>query len=441
MIENVDMFIKALLKMPVDDYPRSKMINKLSPSRLHLISALCIFTFCMLMIASSRGMGETYGIFLLPLSDTFGWNRASVTSIYAVYMVSFGFGSLLSGIAYDRFGPRFNYSFGLLLLSACYGLAGSLTSIVDFYLMIGVFGGLGAAMVGIVPMQSLISKWFIHKRTTALSIAYSGQGIGVMILAPTSQFLIEQFGWQGAYSFASYGFILMLVLVLLMPWRCIAKGAPSFQAKKPIPLFQAHRSSTEISLREAIHRAEFWGFFTIFGASAISIFGISLQLVAYLVEQHVSIVQAAFAFGCMGMLTILGITVTGILSERYPRHLIASVSYGLTLVGILALAALQFYFSWALLVLFIFAFGFSAGARGPIVTAQMAEMFAGRGLASIFGATNVGQGCGAALGAFIAGYLFDLTGSYNTGFVVSFFFAVLGLSIFWFVPAIRYGKR
>jgi MFS family permease len=386
-------------------------------------------------------MGETYGIFLLPLSDNFGWNRASVTSIYAVYMVSFGFGSLLSGIAYDRFGPRFNYSFGLLLLSACYGFAGSLTSIVDFYLVIGVCGGLGAAMVGIVPMQSLISKWFIHKRTTALSIAYSGQGIGVMVLAPTSQFMIEAFGWQGAYSFVSYGFIVMLVLVLLLPWRRIAKGVHVASAKNQKILIEASRSSAEISLREAIYRSEFWGFFTIFGASAISIFSISLQLVAYLVEQSISIVQAAFAFGCVGMLTILGITVTGILSERYPRHLIASISYCLTLIGILALAALQFYFSWALLVLFIVTFGFSAGARGPIVTAQMAEMFAGRGLASIFGATNVGQGCGAALGAFMAGYLFDLTGGYNTGFVMSLMFAVLGLSMFWFVPAIRHGKR
>lgn len=417
------------------------MNNKPSPTHLHLISALCVFAFCMLMIASSRGMGETYGVFLLPLSDSFGWNRANVTSIYAVYMVSFGFGSLLSGIAYDQFGPRFNYSFGLLLLSACYGFAGSLSSIIEFYMVIGVCGGLGAAMVGIVPMQSLISKWFTHKRTTALSIAYSGQGIGVMVLAPTSQFMIEAFGWQGAYSIVSYGFIVMLVLVLLLPWRLIAKGVHVASAKNQKISIEASRSNTEISLCEAIYRAEFWGFFTIFGASAISIFSVSLQLVAYLVEQGISIVQAAFAFGCMGMLTILGITVTGILSERYPRHLIASISYGLTLIGILALAALQFYFSWALLVLFIITFGFSAGARGPIVTAQMAEMFAGRGLASIFGATNVGQGCGAALGAFMAGYLFDLTGSYNTGFMMSLMFAVLGLSMFWFIPAIRHVKR
>jgi MFS family permease len=86
-------------------------------------------------------------------------------------------------------------------------------------------------------------------------------------------------------------------------------------------------------------------------------------------------------------------------------------------------------------------FGLSAGARGPIITTQMAELFAGRGLASIFGATNIGQGCGAAIGAFMAGFLYDTTGGYNTGFVISLFFALIGLSMFWIVPAIRHGQK
>lgn len=416
-------------------------------SFVQLLPALFVFAFCMLMIATSRGMGETYGIFLLPMSESFGWNRANVTSIYAVYMISFGLGSLVSGVVYDRLGPRFNYTVGLLLLSTCYGFAGSMTSLFSFYLVIGLCGGLGAAMVGIVPMQSLVSKWFTRGRTTALSIAYSGQGIGVMVMAPTAQIVIENRGWQGAYSLASYGFIAIFALASLLPWRRIAQGVSA----PPMPKVQQNTkegskpraldSKAGISLRQAIRLPEFWGFFTIFGASAISIFSISLQVVAFLVEQKFSIAQAAFAFGSMGMLTILGIALTGILAERYPRHIIASVSYALTFIGILALAALQFYSGWVLLVVFIVTFGLSAGARGPIITAQMAEMFAGRGLASIFGATNVGQGCGAGLGAFMAGFLFDLTGSYNVGFAMSFLFALLGLSMFWLVPAIRHGKR
>jgi len=181
------------------------------------LAALFVFAFCLVMIASSRGMGETYAIFLLPLSETFGWNRANVTSIYAIYMVAFGFGSLLSGLVFDRFGPRFNYMIGLTLLAGCYGFAGKLDSLVSFYLVIGICGGIGAAMVGIVPTQSLISRWFHRRRGTVLSIAYSGQGIGVMLLAPAAQLAIQQFGWQQAYGLASLGFVMVFILMVFLP--------------------------------------------------------------------------------------------------------------------------------------------------------------------------------------------------------------------------------
>ncbi len=412
-----------------------------------LMAALAVFAFCMMMIAASRGMGESYAIFLLPLAENFSWNRANVTSIYSVYMVSFGVGSLLSGLVFDRLGPRFNYIIGLSLLAGCYGFAGHLNSILAFYFVIGVCGGIGAAMVGIVPAQSLISRWFITGRTTALSIAYSGQGIGVMLLAPAAQIAIDALGWQAAYQLASYGFMAAFMLILLLPWRTISAGitmpakpksiqplAPSDTAKSQF------QDSQDLTLSEAIYRLEFWGFFTIFGASAVSIFAVSLQAVAYLIERGFSSVEAAFAFGFVGMLTIIGIALTGILAERFPRHIIATGSYGLTIIGVIALAFMQIYPGWSLLTIFVLCFGLSAGARGPIITAQMAELFAGRGLASIFGATNIGQGCGAALGAFLAGYLYDKTGGYNTGFIISLVFAGIGLSVFWFVPAIRHGK-
>ena len=303
-----------------------------------------------------------------------------------------------------------------------------------------------------MPTQSLIARWFVRGRTTALSIAYSGQGIGVMMLAPAAQITIEAVGWQDAYMLASYGFIGAFILILLLPWTQIAAGVngaastahanASADQHDALPAnTRAHKAKTGLSLSEAIKRPEFWGFFTIFGASAVAVFSVSLQAVAYLIERGFSTVQAAFTFGCIGMLTILGIALTGILAERFSRHLIATLSYGLTIIGILALAALQLYPSWWMLALFVVPFGLSAGARGPIITAQMAELFAGQGLASIFGATNIGQGCGAALGAFLAGYLYDLTGGYNSGFAISLGFACLGLSMFWFVPAIRHGKQ
>ena len=140
------------------------------------------------------------------------------------------------------------------------------------------------------------------------------------------------------------------------------------------------------------------------------------------------------------MLNFVGMVLTGLAADKYPRHIVATVSYLLSFIAIFSLALMQLFPSIILLILFILGFGLSAGARGPIITTLMAEIFAGKGLASIYGATNLGQGLGAATGALIALFLFDLTGGYNFGFLICTIFTFLGALLFWTVPQIRYAK-
>jgi MFS family permease len=151
-------------------------------------------------------------------------------------------------------------------------------------------------------------------------------------------------------------------------------------------------------------------------------------------------VQAAFSFGIAGILNFVGMVLTGLAADKWPRHIVATVSYILSFIAILSLALMQLYSSVFFLILFIIGFGLSAGARGPIITTLMAEIFAGKGLASIYGATNLGQGIGAASGAIIAGFLFDLTGGYNFGFLLCTAFTFFGALMFWTVPQIRHAK-
>ncbi|OED36156.1 hypothetical protein AB833_28480 [Chromatiales bacterium (ex Bugula neritina AB1)] len=388
------------------------------------------------MTAISRGMGETFGVFLLPLSEQFSWERATVTSVYSVYMVSLGIGSLLSGMAFDRFGARFNYTLGVTLLAFGYGMAGSLDQLWQFYVSIGLFGGIGAAMVGIVPTQSLVSRWFDKRLASALSVAYAGQGLGALMMVPLTQLAIDNFGWTGAYKASGLLFAVVLVMVLLLPWRAIEQGAHANPRMAP-----GGKSAGGPSLSEALKTRAFWGFFFIFTTTAIGIFGISLQSVAYLIERGFTEVEAALAFGVVGMLSFAGMALTGLAADHWPRHIVASCSYMLSFIGIGALALLQLYPGWLLLLVYVITFGLSAGARGPIITTLMAETFAGKGLASIYGASNLGQGLGAAFGAFGAGLLFDLTDGYNTGFALCSVFTFIGASLFWLVPEIRYAKK
>ena len=90
-----------------------------------------------------------------------------------------------------------------------------------------------------------------------------------------------------------------------------------------------------------------------------------------------------------------------------------------------------------LLIIFVVCLGLSSGARGPIITTLMAEQFAGRGLASIYGAANIGQGVGAAFGALMTGILYDVTGNYNAGFLFCVLSLLFGLTLFWLIPEIR----
>jgi MFS family permease len=400
------------------------------------LAALCVLAFCVLLTALSRGMGETFGVFLLPLSAEFGWERAQVTSVYSVYMVCLGLGSLVSGLAFDRFGARVSYTCGVALLIGAYASAGHLSELWHFYLCIGLLGGVGAAMVGIVPMQSLVSRWFDRRLGTALSVAYAAQGLGALMMVPAAQLAIDHFGWADAYGLSGWMFAAVLLLVLFMPWRRIAEGAVDNPRKA-----RGGKATGGLNLRQALRTRAFWGFFFIFAFTAIGIFGISLQSVAYLVDRGFSEVEAALAFGIVGMLSFAGMTLTGLAADYWPRHIVSTCSYLLSFIGIAALALLQWFPNWFIVGIYVIAFGLSAGARGPIITTLMAEIFAGRGLASIYGASNLGQGLGAALGAFGAGLLFDLTGGYNVGFLVCSVFTFLGALLFWVVPEIRYGRR
>ena len=411
------------------------LFNLIIMARPFIAPALVLF-FCLIMTAMSRGMGESYGVFLLPLSFHFNWDRATVASVYSIYMLNLGFGSLIAGIAFDKLGPRFNYIFGTILLTLCYGGASLSSNLWQLYLFLGVFGGIGAAMVGIIPTQSLVSRWFNRRLSTALSIAYSGQGLGTLTMAPTAQFLINWVGWNMAYGYAGAVFLIILFLISILPWRQISEGAKSNPRRA-----DGGHASGGVSLINALKTPLFWGFFMIFFTTAFAIFGVSLQVVAYLVEQGFTEVEAALSFGLVGMLAFAGMALTGIAGDIWPRHIVATISYSLSLLGIAALVLLQFYHNWFILSIFILGFGLSAGARGPIVTTLMAEIFAGRGLASIYGAANLGQGVGAAFGAYSSGLFFDFTGNYNIGFAAYSIFAIIGASLFWLVPEIKLAKR
>jgi MFS family permease len=394
-----------------------------------------IVVFCLLMAAVGRGMGETYAVFLLPLSSEMGWERAGVASVFAAFIVAMGVFSPLSGHLFDRYGARFVYMLGITCLGVGYYLTGSLNALWQFYLCVGVLNGFGAALIWQVPAQSLISRWFDKNLATAISFAYAGYGFGLLAFAPIAQLLIQSHGWRGAYQYFGVAFLCLLPLVAMVPWKRIEQGAPGNPRRT-----KTGRAKGGYSLREALGTRVFWAMFIIYFMTSMAIFGVSIQSVTYLIERGFSSLEAAGAFGIAGMLSFAGMFLTGIAADRFGRPLVATISYVLTIIGVCGLASLQLLPEKLLIFAWVIPYGLSMGARGPIITTLMAKLFHGRGLGAIYGMTIMGQGVGAGISAWGGGLIYDLTGGYNLTFAISIISALFCIALFWLVPEIRYGR-
>ena len=411
------------------------MSTAVTPAPRTLLMGLFIVGICLVMAAVGRGMGETYAVFLLPLSTDLGWERAGVASVFAAFITAMGLFSPLSGHLFDRFGARFVYMTGISCLGAGYYLAGELTTLWQFYLVMGVLNGFGAALIWQVPAQSLISRWFDKNLATAISFAYAGYGFGLLTLAPVAQLLIDARGWRVAYQDFGLAFLVLLPIVAMLPWKRIERGAPGNPRRT-----KAGRAEGGYSLGEALKTRVFWAMFVIYFMTSMAIFGVSVQSVAYLVERGFDTLEAAGAFGIAGMLSFAGMFLTGAAADRYGRSLVATISYLLTIIGVCGLALLQIFPDKYLVFAWIIPYGLSMGARGPIITTLQATLFHGRGLGAIYGMTIMGQGIGAGISAWGGGLIYDLTGGYNLTFGISIASALICIGLFWLVPEVRHGR-
>ena len=380
----------------------------------------------------SRGIGESYAVFLLPLAREFGADRGALTGVYSTYMLFAGIMSPLAGTAFDRLGPRFCYCVGLALFGSAYALAGWLGALWQLYLLIGVAGGIGAALVGMVPASGLANRWFRARLASAMGVLYAALGTGLLIIAPGTQWLIERLGWRGAYHALGGLLLALLPLVLALPWRRIAAGPPRAGG----PQRAARQQGQGVDHRARARNAAFWALFGVMFVTSVTTYAIGVQAVAYLVEIGFAPLEAASVYGLVGMISIVGMLGSGVLAERIGERPVATLSYCSTIVGIGMLALLEWQRANLLVAAFVLLFGTMQGSRGPLVAVLAARNFSGGGLGTVYGTIMVGMGLGGAVGSWPAGTLHDLTGGYRAGFLLAALCAACGLALFWTVRAL-----
>jgi MFS family permease len=416
------------MRMDQDAVSERAATNPPKPARV----ALGVLALCFTLSVLGRGLGESFTVFLKPISESFGWDRAEVVSVYSLSALAGGLAAPLVGRLFDRSGPRTVYSLGLFLLGAAFLIAGLAQHLWQFQLSLGLCVGIGIAFIGNVPNSILLGRWFGPRLPTAMAVVYSATGAGVLILLPASQILIDRAGWRGAYQIFGGIALLLLVPLLVLPWRVFAGGSPQLVKRATADI--ADQGWTLLS---AMRHHAFWALFSTFFFTAIGMYAIAPQVVAYLIDAGFPPLQAATAWGFSGVVLLFGMLGVSSLDGIIGRRPSVLFSYALSIVGILLLWALQWYPNFWVLTGFVVCFGSMIGSRGPLLTATAMKIFRGERLGTIYGTISIGSGLGSAFGSWSGGLIHDWTHSYNPMIAFALIAVLLGMIPFLLVPALR----
>jgi MFS family permease len=352
------------------------------------------------MVSFAAIVPYTFGLFLKPLSSSFGWHREATSAGFSIAALTVAAASPGLGFLLDRYKPRRIILPCIVVFSVAYASLALLTPhLLHFYLTFFVIGlvGNGTAYIG---YSRAISTWFNRRRGFALSIMLAGSALGAIVLPVLAQAVITHMGWRAAY----------LTLGLL----AFAVGFPLtavFVRERPAAQ-QDQEVSTEMGepVAKALATPAFWIIAATVCLYAISVNGAIAHLSALLTDRGVSASGAAWSVSIIGATGLIGRLLTGLFLDRFFGPRVSQIMLLLTVVGILLLSVASSLTAGLIAAGFI---GFSMGSEGDITPYLLGRYFGLKRFSTLYALTWTTYAVGGATGPILVGRVFDTLGSYR----------------------------
>lgn len=354
----------------------------------------------------------SFGVFFKPMEKEFGWSRALISSGYTGFLLGYAISALAAGRLADRYSPR-----PILFLSACLaGLGVSLCSSVQsinqlrFFLLIG---GLGAGGTFSVP-TSLVQRWFYKKPRAgfALGVVVAGVGTGALVFTPLVNYLILLYGWRNSYLIVGILFFFTIGLSSLIVKRSPEETRVISETAEGIPNPVRSRGLTTAQI---LLNPSFAGITFIHCSVSFAFHTISVHLVPYAVDIGITSTISAVALGLLGGFSVPGRIISGFIADRVGWQKIIILSLFGMAFSVLLLSMLKAV--W-MLYCFVLLYGICHGSRVAANVGILGEFFGMNSLGEIIGIVMaIGMLIGA-LAPYLAGFIFDITGSYFIDFMI-----------------------
>src|SRR5262245_29846256 len=210
---------------------------------------------CVVTLALAYGVYYAYSVFLVALLREFGWSRSVLAGAFSIFSLVHGAANPVLGWSGDRIGPRRLIMAGGLLLGAALWVDSLIASRWQLYLAFGVLTAAGVSTAGWTPAVMLVQRQFSQRLGLALAITGSGIGLGIFLVVPICQAMIDAFGWRWAFRVLA---VVTAAWIIPATWLALPATAAPRPRREPTASRERTASGAELTLLAAVASAPFW---------------------------------------------------------------------------------------------------------------------------------------------------------------------------------------
>jgi len=403
-----------------------------------VVAASWLAVFCLF------GYRSTFSVLQGPMAKAMGWTTSQTSLGYSLMMTVYAITAFFSGMIIDRWGTRPAYFIGAVFASLGFFVTSRVQEYWQYLLVYALFAGIGTGMLWVSSTVS-VRKWYVGRTyATMWGIAFAGAPIAQVVLSLGVKAALLRTDWRAAMQVLA-----IVVFVALVLAGILARKNPEGYGLKPFGLTAGGAAAKEEynwSIKEAFSNFAIWGTILAFLTSMLAEFLIWTQVVRFWTEDaKLSLSSATNLYVAIGLAGIVTMPLMGVVADKLVAKLgleskarktmlifapicgavacvllLVSLTPGMTIIAGL-IACLLFAIYWAIEP------GGCAGYAGSV--------YGRKTLGKIWGlATLIVMGIGPAVGSFMGGYLFDVSGTYRYSIIFALSAYVVSAIVASFLP-------
>lgn len=353
-----------------------------------------------MLVAQGPVIVFTLGLFIGPISNEFGWDRASISFAGGAAGLCSALTVPLLGVLMDRWGVRRVLIPAIVAFGASVALIGASPNSLPIFLAFYAIAGVAGSGQGPLGYAKSIASWFDEERGLALGLTMAGIGIGAALIPQYTQFLIGTFGWRAAY--VGLG---ALIVAVALPSVFFFVRDPATASFGPAdrPSFQS-LPGQEVS--EALKDFRFWLLAAVLLIVSVVTNGVVVHTVPILTDHGYAPNQAAALMIAVGLSTMAGRLLSGYLVDNVFAPYVAAFFFLLPSLG------LYFLGSATLPILGIISIGLASGTEVDMIAFLTSRYFGLRRFGQLYGLLFAVFTAGPAIGPYLMGLSFVRLHSY-----------------------------